>query len=286
LRIATVSRLSLTASFAPRNRFPTRAPRLEESYEMKLSLIALVGLGAALSVSAAEESPFKTTKEKASYALGLNIGKQLRQNNAEIDPDIYIKAVKDTLAGAKPLMTDEQMREVLNAWQTELRTKSLEKNRKEGDDFLAANKKKEGIQVVPVQLGTNTYELQYKVETKGTGKMPTTNDTVVAHYRGSLINGDEFDSSYKRGEPTSFPVTGVIKGWTEALLRMPVGSKWKLFIPSELAYGERGRPQIPANSTLLFDIELVSIKDPAEPAAASKPVQIQPQPVPTPAKPK
>jgi FKBP-type peptidyl-prolyl cis-trans isomerase FklB len=253
---------------------------------MKLSLIALAGLGAALTLSAAEESPFKTTKEKASYALGLNIGKQLRQNNADIDPDIYIKAVKDTLAGAKPLMTDEQMREVLTTWQTELRTKSLEKNRKEGDDFLAANKKKEGIQVVPVQLGTNTYELQYKIETKGTGKIPTTNDTVVAHYRGTLINGDEFDSSYKRGEPTSFPVTGVIKGWTEALLRMPVGSKWKLFIPSELAYGERGRPQIPANSTLLFDIELVSIKDPGEPAAASKPVQIQPQPVPTPAKPK
>ena len=121
-----------------------------------------------------------------------------------------------------------------------------------------------------------------KIETKGTGKLPTSNDTVVCHYRGSLTTGEEFDSSYKRSEPSSFGVTGVIKGWTEALLMMPVGSKWKLFIPSDLAYGERGRPGIPPNSTLLFDIELVSIKDPLEAGAASKPIQIQPQVVPTP----
>jgi FKBP-type peptidyl-prolyl cis-trans isomerase FklB len=269
--------------FALRIRYGERGAAAKTLHEMKLALIALLGLSTALTLSAAEE-PFKTTKEKASYALGMNIGKQLRQNNAEIDTEIYMKALKEALAGGKLLLTDEQVRETLTSWQTELRSKSQEKNKKEGEDFLAANKKKEGIKVHPVKLGTNTYELQYKIETKGTGKLPTSNDTVVCHYRGTLINGDEFDSSYKRGEPASFPVLGVIKGWTEALQMMPVGSKWKLFIPSDLAYGERGRPGIPPNAALLFDIELVSIKDPSEAGAgagaASKPVQIQPQVLP------
>jgi FKBP-type peptidyl-prolyl cis-trans isomerase len=242
---------------------------------MKAALMILLGFGAAMTLSAAEESPFKSTKEKASYALGMNIGKQLRQNNAEIDTDVYMKALKEALGGGKLLLTDEQVRETLTAWQTELRTKSQEKNKKDGEDFLAANKKKEGVV-------TTASGLQYKIETKGTGKLPTTNDTVSCHYRGTLINGDEFDSSYKRGEPSSFPVTGVIKGWTEALLMMPVGSKWKLVIPADIAYGERGRPGIPPNATLLFDIELVSIKDPAEAGAVSKPVQLQPKAVPTP----
>lgn len=269
--------------FALRNRFPACAARPpEENNEMKAALIVLLGFSAALTVSAAEDSQFKSTKEKASYALGMNMGKQLRQNNAEIDLDVFTKAMKEALAGGKLLLTDEQVRETLMSWQMELRTKSQEKNKKDGDTFLADNKKKPGIQVIPITVGTNSYELQYKIETKGTGKIPSTNDTVNAHYRGTLIDGTEFDSSYKRGEPSAFPVTGVIKGWTEALLRMPVGSKWKLFIPSDLAYGERGRPGIPPNATLLFDIELVSIKDPAEAAVTSKPVQIQPQAVPTP----
>jgi len=239
---------------------------------MKSALIALLGVSAALSLPAAEDSPFKSTKEKASYALGMNIGKQLRQNNAEIDTDLYMKALKDAMSGGKLLMTDEQVRETLMAFQREMQTKTLEKNKTEGEKFLAENKKKEGIV-------TTASGLQYKIETKGTGKVPGSNDTVVCHYRGTLITGDEFDSSYKRSEPSSFGVTGVIKGWTEALLMMPVGSKWKLFIPSELAYGERGRPGIPPNSTLLFDIELVSIKDPSAaptpgPGAVSQPIQI------------
>ena len=242
---------------------------------MKSALTALLGISLALSLQAAEESPLKTSKDKASYALGMNIGKQLRQNNAEINTEIYMKALKDALGGGKLLMTDEQVRETLMAFQQELRTKTLDKNRKDGQDFLAANKSKEGVV-------TTASGLQYKIETKGAGKTPATNDTVVCHYRGTLIDGTEFDSSYKRGEPMSFGVTGVIKGWTEALLMMPVGSKWKLFIPSELAYGERGRPGIPPNAALLFDIELVSIKDPAEAGAASKPIQIQPQGVPAP----
>ena len=242
---------------------------------MKSALTALLGFSLVLSLPAAEENPFKNSTDKASYALGLNIGKQLRQNGAEINTEIYMKALKDALSGGKLLMTDEQVRETLMAFQTELRTKTLDKNRKDGEAFLATNKGKEGIV-------TTTSGLQYKVETKGSGKIPTTNDTVVCHYRGTLVDGTEFDSSYKRSEPSSFGVTGVIKGWTEALLMMPVGSKWKLTIPSDLAYGERGRPGIPPNSALLFDIELVSIKDPTEAGAVSKPIQIQPQAVPAP----
>lgn len=264
------------APFALRNRFPACVARLlKKTNEMKAALIVLLSFGAALTLSAAEESPFKSTKEKASYALGMNIGKQLRQNNADIDTEVYMKALKEALGGGKLLLTDDQVRETLTTWQTELRSKTQEKNKKDGEDFLAANKKKEGVI-------TTASGLQYKIETKGTGKLPTTNDTVSCHYRGTLITGDEFDSSYKRGEPSSFPVTGVIKGWTEALLMMPVGSKWKLVIPADIAYGERGRPGIPPNATLLFDIELVSIKDPTEAGAVSKPVQIQPQAVPTP----
>jgi FKBP-type peptidyl-prolyl cis-trans isomerase len=249
---------------------------------MKSVLTALLGLSIALSLPAAEETQFKSSKEKASYALGMNIGKQLRQNGADIDTEIYMKALKEAMSGGKLLMTDEQVRETLMAFQTELRTKTLDKNKKDGEAFLAENKKKEGII-------TTASGLQYKIETKGAGKVPKTNDTVVCHYRGTLVDGTEFDSSYKRSEPSSFGVTGVIKGWTEALLMMPVGSKWKLFIPSDLAYGERGRPGIPPNSTLQFDIELISIKDPSEaaspqftapgtaPGAVSKPIQIQPQ---------
>src|SRR5262249_32123356 len=155
-----------------------------------------------------------------SYALGANIGKTLKQNNAEIDLDVYMKALKDGMSGGKLLLTDEQISETIRAFQMELRTKTLEKNKKDGDEFLAKNKTKEGILATPSGL-------QYQIITKGTGKIPGSNDTVVCHYRGSLISGEEFDSSYKRGEPHSFPVTGVIKGWTEALLMMPVGSKWK-----------------------------------------------------------
>lgn len=247
----------------------------------KSALAALLGLGLAFNLPAADESPFKSPGEKASYALGLNIGKQLRQNGAEIDIEIYMKALKDGIAG-KGVMTDEQIRETLMAFQTELRNKTLDKNKKEGATYLDENKKKEGIVTLPSGL-------QYKIETAGKGKIPGTNDTVICHYRGTLIDGTEFDNSMKRGEPSTFAVTGVIKGWTEALLKMPVGSKWKLFIPGDLAYGERGRPSIPPNSTLLFDIELIGIKDPAEAGAASKPIQIQPgqpQIVPPPAPPK
>ena len=146
----------------------------------------------------------------------------------------------------------------LQAQRQEKSKKEGEENKTKGDQFLAENKKKEGVQ-------TTASGLQYKIITKGTGPIPKPDDTVKTHYRGTLIDGTEFDSSYKRGEPVTFGVNGVIKGWTEALLMMPVGSKWQLFIPSDLAYGPSGRPGIPPNSTLLFDIELISI----EPKAAA-----------------
>ena len=229
---------------------------------MRLAAILLLASITTITASAADESPFKTMKEKASYALGMNMGKTLRQRNADIDPELYLKAMKEAMAGGKLLMTDEQVRETLTAYQGELQSRSLEKNKKEGATFLTENKTKPGVL-------TTASGLQYKIDTKGAGKTPTTNDSVVCHYRGTLINGDEFDSSYKRGEPATFPVTGVIKGWTEALQMMPIGSKWKLFIPAELAYGERGGARVPPNATLLFDIELVGIKDPSETRAAS-----------------
>jgi len=232
---------------------------------MKLILSAVFGVSLAFALGAAEESPFKSPAEKNSYAVGLMVGKQLKQMSADINTDSYIKGLKDGMSGAKtPFPEEAQLREAVMAAQTEWRGKTQEKNKKEGETFLAENKKKEGVIATPSGL-------QYKIETKGTGKIPTSNDTVVCHYRGTLMDGTEFDSSYKRSEPSSFPVTGVIKGWTEALVMMPIGSKWKLTIPSELAYGERGRPSIPPNSVLQFDIELVSIQDPGAAPAAGTP---------------
>lgn len=237
------------------------------------SLIAIAFVAAALlPLSAAEpsSSPLKTQQDKVSYVLGMNLGKQLKKNDVEINYDIYLKGLKDAVAGQNVLLTDQEAQKVMIQFQQELRAKQSAKskiegdqNKKAGEAFLEANKKKKGVVTTPSGL-------QYKVIVKGTGPIPTTNDTVVTHYRGTLINGTEFDNSYKRGEPATFPVTGVIKGWTEALLMMPVGSKWQLFIPSNLAYGERGRPGIPPNSTLLFDIELLQIKAKTPATAAPK----------------
>jgi len=225
--------------------------------------IAMITLAAASVVSpllAADESPLKTQQDKLSYMLGMNIGRDLKRNDVPVNPDLYLRGLKDSLSGGKTLLTDEEAAQVMNAFRAELREKQTakqreagDKNKKDGEAFLAANKAKEGVKTTPSGL-------QYKAIVQGTGKLPTTNDTVTTHYRGTLVDGTEFDNSYKRGEPASFPVTGVIKGWTEALQMMPVGSKWQLVIPAEIAYGERGRPGIPPNSTLLFDLELLDIK--------------------------
>ncbi len=229
--------------------------------------MTLLGAGAALSLAAADSPPpFKDTKEKASYSIGVSIGQNFKNQGADLNLEIVLQGMKDAVEGKKTLMTDQEIRETMMSFSAQVRAKTQEKqkeagekNRKEGEAFLAENKKKDGVKTTPSGL-------QYKVITMGTGPKPATNDTVVTHYRGTLIDGSEFDSSYKRGEPATFPVTGVIKGWTEALQLMPVGSKWQLFIPSELAYGPSGRPSIPPSSTLLFDLELISIKEPVKDA--------------------
>lgn len=204
-----------------------------------------------------------TEKDKLSYAIGMNVGKNLQRQSLDVDPAIILRGLKDTMSGGKTLLTEQEAQAVLTQLQAEMRKKQEEKtklaeetNKKEGDAFLAANKTKEGVVTLPSGL-------QYKVIKQGTGPKPTATDSVVCNYRGTLIDGKEFDSSYKRGEPTTFPVNGVIKGWTEALQLMPVGSKWQLFVPAELAYGARGAgPDIGPDSTLIFEVELMSIQPP------------------------
>lgn len=244
---------------------------------MKSLFVIAAAVGAACTLGAADESPLKDQKEKISYMLGMNVGRQLKSTGLEINTETYLRGLQDALSGGKVLLTDEEARQVMQAFRSEMDAKRMEKrksegekHKKDGDAFLAENKKKEGVKVTPSGL-------QYKVLATGSGPKPTPSDTVVTHYRGTLIDGTEFDSSYKRGEPATFGTTSVIKGWTEALTNMTVGSKWQLFIPGELAYGEMGRPpQIPPSATLLFDIELIEIKPPAPPSA--QPGTTQPAP--------
>jgi FKBP-type peptidyl-prolyl cis-trans isomerase FklB len=202
-----------------------------------------------------------TPKEKFSYALGMRMGMNFKKQGVEVDPAILQRGLKDALAGGKTLLTEEQVQSTLMEVQNEMRQKQMaalqaegEANKKAGEEFLAANKAKEGVVALPSGL-------QYKILTQGTGPKPTATDIVECNYRGTLIDGKEFDSSAKTGKPVTFQLNGVIKGWTEALQLMPVGSKWQLFIPSNLAYGDRGAPpEIGPGSTLIFEVELVSIK--------------------------
>jgi FKBP-type peptidyl-prolyl cis-trans isomerase FklB len=207
-------------------------------------------------------APLTTQKQKASYAVGANIGRGLHRDGVDVDPAIVARGLRDALAGAKLQLTDEEMKAALTTLTAEMKKKQdaetaavSEANKKEGETFLAANKSKEGVTTLPDGL-------QYKILTPGNGPKPTPTDTVVANYKGTLINGTEFDSSYKRGQPVTFPVGQVIKGWTEVLQLMPVGSKWEVYIPSDLAYGPQGpgRGPIGPNETLIFEIELVSIQ--------------------------
>jgi FKBP-type peptidyl-prolyl cis-trans isomerase FklB len=204
--------------------------------------------------------PLTTEKEKQSYALGMNIARGISRQGADVDAAAMARGLRDTLSGAKPLLTDDEAEAALKQLQDAVKVKQdaeLQKigeaNMKEGQEFLAANKTKDGVVTLPSGL-------QYKIITPGTGPKPTADDTVVCNYSGTFLNGTEFDSSYKRGQPAEFPLKGVIKGWTEALQLMPVGSKWQLFIPSDLAYGPAGRGPIPPNATLIFQVELISIK--------------------------
>jgi FKBP-type peptidyl-prolyl cis-trans isomerase FklB len=233
----------------------------------------------ASSASAAQtQSVLKTEKDKASYSIGVNIADSLRRDSVNVDPDMLARGIKDGLAGGKTLLTEDEMKTALMGVQAEVQKAHAEAqkaqeekmaqeapvNKKEGEEFLAANKTKEGVVTLPSGL-------QYKILKAGAGPKPTAKDTVTCNYKGTLINGTEFDSSYKRGRPASFGVGQVIKGWTEALQLMPVGSKWELFIPSDLAYGDRGAgPDIGPNATLIFEVDLISIKPPAGAAPAAK----------------
>jgi FKBP-type peptidyl-prolyl cis-trans isomerase FklB len=201
----------------------------------------------------------KTQKDKASYAVGMSIGTGLHRQGVPVEAALVARGLRDAMTGAKPLLTDDEMKAVLTQLQGQVREQQQAKtmeasagNKKIGEAFLAENKTKDGVVTLPSGL-------QYKILTAGTGPKPAATDTVSCNYKGTFIDGKEFDSS--KGTPISFGVTGVIKGWTEALQLMPVGSKWQLFIPSDLAYGDGGRPGIPPGSTLLFDVELVSIGD-------------------------
>jgi FKBP-type peptidyl-prolyl cis-trans isomerase FklB len=202
----------------------------------------------------------KTQREKGSYALGMSIGLGLHKQGVGVDPAVVARGLRDAMAGGKTLLTEDEMKAALQQLQADVHKEQEAKAhtagaaaRKQGEAFLAANKSKPGVVTLPDGL-------EYKILTAGNGPKPTANDTVTVNYRGTFINGTEFDSSYKRGQPVSFPVGGVIKGWTEALQLMPVGSKWELFIPADLAYGDRGAgADIGPGETLIFEVELLSI---------------------------
>ena len=235
---------------------------------MKLRWIALLGTlcvlflaNQVIAANAKEMITLKNQKEKMSYIIGHDVGKNLQKQTIEIDPEIVTRGIRDALSGAKPLMTDQEIRDTVAAFQKEMAAKQEElgkKNKKDGEVFLAENKKKEGVKTLPSGL-------QYKVIKAGKGKKPKLTDTVTTHYRGTLIDGTEFDSSYKRNTPATFPVNGVIPGWTEALQLMEEGAKWQLFVPSNLGYGERGAGgTIGPNATLIFEVELISIQEKQE----------------------
>jgi len=206
---------------------------------------------AAAAAKTAAPVVLKTQRDKASYAWGMKLGAGLHGQGLTLDPALVARGLKDAQSGAKTALTEDEARTALEQLRQEVQQKMEAANRKEGETFLAANKTKPGVVTLPSGL-------QYKIVTQGNGPKPTASDTVTVNYRGTFVSGEEFDSSSKRG-PATFQVGGVIKGWTEALQLMPVGSKWELFIPADLAYGPNGRPGIPPNATLIFEIELLSI---------------------------
>ncbi|WP_139556381.1 FKBP-type peptidyl-prolyl cis-trans isomerase [Methylotetracoccus oryzae] len=226
------------------------------------SIIGLTG------VAYADEAAFKDEKDRVSYSIGHQIGGDFKKQGVEVNPEVFTKGIQDAMSGAKSAMTDEAMAKTMADLRKSLTEKAQaaqkeagDKNLKAGQTFLDENAKKPGVVKLPSGL-------QYLVVTEGKGPKPKASDTVKVHYKGTLTDGTEFDSSYKRGEPASFRVDQVIKGWTEGLQLMGEGSKWQLFIPAALAYGEAGVGPIPPNSTLVFEVELLGIEKPAAEAKA------------------
>ncbi|ARS35242.1 FKBP-type peptidyl-prolyl cis-trans isomerase [Pontibacter actiniarum] len=196
-------------------------------------------------------------KEKISYIIGRDMATNLKKQGIEVEAESFMKGLKDVQAGNASSLSQQEVQEAMMALQQEMAQKQSaagNENKQAGEEFLAANKSKEGVHTLPSGL-------QYMVLQEGTGKSPSANDTVTTHYHGTLIDGTTFDSSYERGQPATFPVNGVIAGWTEALQKMKEGAKWRLFVPANLAYGAQGAGDvIGPNSTLIFDVELLQVK--------------------------
>jgi FKBP-type peptidyl-prolyl cis-trans isomerase FklB len=230
---------------------------------MKKYLVALLPIALMVGqVCAEEKMVLKTEKDRISYSIGMDIGENFKKQSIEINTEAMVRGIADAVSSSKPLMNEKEIQETMGVFQKKMMAKQGEKmkvdgekNKKEGEAFLEENKKKEGIK-------TTASGLQYKViKDDAKGKKPKATDTVLVNYKGTLLDGTEFDSSYKRGQPASFPVNQVIPGWTEAIQLMSVGSKYQLFIPSQIAYGERGAGGlIGPNATLIFEVELLDIK--------------------------
>jgi FKBP-type peptidyl-prolyl cis-trans isomerase len=236
--------------------------RSKKWFGIRILPILAASLALLLSFCTTEEKiDLKDDKAKESYSVGYQFGQNLKKMETDLDPEVLSAAIQDGLSGRESRLSDEEMRAAV----TSLRERTMaamqasikeqgQKNLAQGEKFLAENKTKEGVK-------TTASGLQYKVLKKGEGPSPKAGDTVTVHYRGTFVDGTEFDSSYQRGKPATFPLTGVIPGWTEALQLMKKGSKWELYIPADLAYGERGAGnRIPPNSTLLFEVELLSME--------------------------
>lgn len=225
----------------------------------RIFLMALLSLLVVAPPAIAADKP-ESLEDRVSYGIGMNIGRDFSNQDIQVNADLLAQGIKDVQAGGSTLMSEEEVQQTIAELQKILQTKQAAKvkelgdaNKQAGAEFLAANAKKEGVK-------TTASGLQYQVIEEGTGKIPTATDKVKVHYRGTLVDGTEFDSSYQRGEPAVFPVNGVIKGWTEALQLMKEKAKYRLFIPADLAYGERGAgPVIGPNSTLIFDVELMEV---------------------------
>jgi len=238
---------------------------------MRLLIIPIAVLSLASLSFGQDKSQLKDLKDKVSYSIGLNVGANFKKQGQELNPDALLAGVKDALSGKTPALNENELKETMEAWSKQMEDKQKvvgEKNAADATKFLAENKKKDGVK-------TTASGLQYKVMKEGAGAQPKETDTVTVNYRGTLINGTEFDSSYKRGQPATFPVNGVIKGWTEALQLMKTGSKYQLFIPADLAYGARAvGPDITPNSALIFEVEVLEVK----PAPASTGPSAPPSP--------